>query len=235
MKRWFFALCLLMHSTCYAVYYSQCGQDKFAHEQYFRNVNSGVFVDIGAHDGKTYSNTYFFEQKGWTGICVEPLPQRFAELTKQRHCICVQGCVADYSGKDQLLMVTSPKVNVEMLSGLLKKYDPRHLKRVDAEIAIYGGSYELIDVDCYLLNDLLKKYKIKHVHFLSIDTEGGEFEILSSIDWKRYRIDVITVEDNYDDPRFIPYLQEKGYVFVKKLSQDLLFVRKDFLTPRRRR
>jgi FkbM family methyltransferase len=191
-------------------------------------MKSGVFVDIGAHDGKTYSNTLFFEKElDWTGICVEPLPHRFKELSDRRNCVCVQGCVSNYTGQDRLLMITSPFVNTEMLSGLLSKYDPRHLKRVDAEIAHFGGSYEVIDVDCYLFNDLMDQNGITHINFLSIDTEGGELDILKSIDWSRFTIDVIAVEDNYSDNQFVSYLRQNNYYLVQKLSQDLIFARND--------
>ena len=220
---------VFFQQLCFATYYSQCGQDKYVNEHYFKNYRDGVFVDIGAHNGVTYSNTYFFEKElGWTGICVEPIPERFAELKACRHSVCIQGCVSDIDGISQLLMVSSPYVNTEMLTGLSHKYDPRHFERMKNEIRSFGGSYQLIDVQCYKLNELLEKNGITHVNFLSIDTEGGEFDILTSIDFSRFTIDVITVEDNYKDPRFVPFLKEKGYTFVTHLDQDLLFVRKDF-------
>ena len=55
-------------------YYSQLGQDRFLNENYFKNKLTGTFVDIGAHDGNTYSNSKFFENLGWSGLCVEPIP-----------------------------------------------------------------------------------------------------------------------------------------------------------------
>ncbi len=220
---------IFFHQLCFATYYSQCGQDQYVNEHYFKNRRDGVFIEIGTHNGMTYSNTYFFEKElGWTGICVEPLPERFAELRACRSCICIQGCVADTSGVSKLLKVSSPLVNVEMLSGLQHKYDPRHFERMKTEVGTYGGSYQYIDVQCYKLNDLLGKNAITHVNFLSIDTEGGEFDILASIDFSRFKIDVITVEDNYEDSRFISFLGEKGYALVTRLGQDLLFVHKDF-------
>ncbi len=228
MKKLFLMGVVFFHQLCFATY-GQYGQDGYVNEHYFKNRRGGVFIDIGAHNGMTYSNTYFFEKElGWTGICIEPLPERFAELQVCRSCICIQGCVADTDGVSQLLKVSSPYVNTEMLSGLQDKYDPRHFERMKIEVATYGGSYEYIDVQCYKLNGLLEKNGITHVNFLSIDTEGGEFDILSSIDFSKYKIDVITVEDNYGDSRFISFLEEKGYTLITRLGMDLLFVHKDF-------
>ena len=51
-------------------YYSQFEQDKFVYENFFQGKTDGYFVDIGAHDGTTFSNSRFFEELGWTGVCV---------------------------------------------------------------------------------------------------------------------------------------------------------------------
>lgn len=214
---------------CFATYYSQCEQDQFVHENFFWETKSGIFVEIGAHNGITYSNTYFFEKEmGWTGICAEPIPEVYTQLAANRNCICIQGCITDHSGPAEFVRVFSPLVNCEMLSGIFDKYDPRHIARVQFEIFLYGGKYEIIEVGCYLLMDVLKKNQITHVNFLSIDTEGGEFDILESIDFDHCKIDVITVEDNYEDLRFLSFLKEKGYQFVTRLDQDLIFVHRDF-------
>lgn len=207
-------------------YYSQCGQDRFVHENYFFFLRDGVFVDIGAHDGISLNNTYFFEKEmGWTGLCIEPIPEIFERLQSNRKALCVQGCVSDQEEEKEFMRIFG---NVEMLSGLLDHYDPKHLERIYRELLLEGGSYEIFNVKCYLLNDLLEKHGIDHIHFLSIDTEGGEFEILSSIDFSRIKIDVITVENNYNDPRFIPFLDSKGFHFVKSLEQDMIFLHDKF-------
>ncbi len=234
----FAGIFLLLPWICSSAYYSQCGQDKMIHENYFWDYKSGVFVDIGAHDGITLSNSYFFEQElGWTGICIEPIPEIFDQLVANRKCRCIQGCIANYSGDGQFLRVVSPPgtYNIELLSGLEKYYHPLHFQRLNYELSRHGGSVQSIKVKCYLLNDVLKQNNITHVNFLSIDTEGGEFEILSSIDFSQVQIDVITVEDNYNDSRFLPFLKEKGFCFVQRIGeQDLVFVHRDF-TPRNKK
>ena len=80
-------------------YYSQFGQDKFCYENFFINKEDGFFLEIGALDGIKFSNTYFFEKRGWKGICVEPSPKKFSLLEKNRNCICEQLAVSDVSGE----------------------------------------------------------------------------------------------------------------------------------------
>lgn len=215
---------MFIQCCCFGEYYSQCEQDKYVNETFFKDKKNGVFVDIGAHSGIEISNTYFFEKElGWTGICVEPIPDMFEELKQNRECICVQGCISDHDGKAQFIKFSSPN---EWFSGLSDKYNPNQIKNLEN----YGvRDHELIEVDCFLLNDLLDEYNITHIDFLSIDTEGGEFDIISTIDFSKYQIDVITIEDNFNDTRFIPFLKRKGFKFVKKLEQDLIFVNNKFL------
>lgn len=218
-------ICLffIVFSTVSAQYYSQCRQDQFVHEHFFKNRRDGVFLEIGAHNGISFSNTYFFEKElGWTGLCLEPIPQIFEQLIKNRRCRCIQGCAGvDHQVIKQFLKISGP---IEMLSGLVDKFDEAHRRRIDRELKLYGGSYEVIDVPCYNLNILLEEVGIHHINFLSIDTEGGEYEILENFDFVKCPVDVITVEDNYRIHPFKSLLKSRGFRLAAKLDQDLVFV-----------
>lgn len=63
-------------------YYSQHDEERYILEA-FPGVNNGHFLDIGAWDGKTFSNTNRLAELGWNGVCVEPSPNSFLAL--QRH------------------------------------------------------------------------------------------------------------------------------------------------------
>ena len=66
--------------------YSQHGQDLYVYETFFKNsAAKGCFVEIGAYDGVTLSNTLLFERHlGWSGLCIEPLPSAFEKLRTNR-------------------------------------------------------------------------------------------------------------------------------------------------------
>jgi len=87
-------------------YFSQFGQDKWIIERLFPSKRNGFFVDIGANDGITLSNTYFLEKKGWNGLAVEPIPPVYEKLVKNRQCIAVNGCIAPTSGKEIFRVIT---------------------------------------------------------------------------------------------------------------------------------
>ena len=206
-------------------YYSQPGfaQDRFLNEHVFHSKTNGTFVDIGAHDGKTFSNTYFFEKYlGWTGIAIEPLSGPYEKLKATRKCVCINAAVASKKGVSAFL---SAHGYAEMLSGLTATYDPQHLQRLKNEIATHGGSYEIANIPTVRLNDILEEKNIKIVDYLSIDTEGSELEILQSIDYEKYEINAISVENNYNDTRMKSFLESKGFVLIAHLDVDEIYTR----------
>lgn len=75
--------------------YSQAGQDTFVYDLF---GDTGFFVDIGAEDGITHSNTYALGLMGWDGICVEPDPASFQELHRNRSCLRFNTAISDHNG-----------------------------------------------------------------------------------------------------------------------------------------
>jgi FkbM family methyltransferase len=190
-------------------YVSQCGQDKWVTESLFPGRDNGVFVDIGANDGVEFSNTFILERDhNWTGLAVEPIPEVFEKLRRNRTCNVVNGCVGQHSGQQKFQVIRG---YAQMLSGLVDEYDERHLKRIDHDIAARGGSRREISVTCYRLTDLLRTNGITSIDYLTIDVEGAELSILKTIDWQRIEIKVIGVENNYGDYRIPMYLVRRGY------------------------
>lgn len=204
-------------------YYSQSGQDKWIIEKFFPRKEFGTFVDIGANDGISLSNTYLLEQRGWKGIAVEPNPYIYEKLVKNRKCITVQGCIASIPGIKRFRVISGYS---EMLSGLVDEYDPRHIKRIETEIESKGGEFKDIEVYCYNLVDLLKNHGFSQVDYLSIDVEGAEYNILRSIDFNRIHISVIGVENAYRDWRIPQLLVSKGFVFHSIVGDEFYQNRK---------
>jgi FkbM family methyltransferase len=202
--------------------YSQNGQDAFV-ITHFNNKKNGVFIDIGAHDGISISNTYYLEKElNWTGICFEPIPSIYDYLKNNRTCICVNAAVSDIEGVEIFNYVT----DINFLSGLKKDYEELHLERVLRETNKPDGSIEEIEVECVLLNNMLKEHNIYHVDFLSIDTEGGELNILKSIDYDVFDIKLICVENNYRTDDIYDFLVTKGYDCAGYLGCDEVFIKK---------
>jgi len=203
--------------------HSQSGQDAFV-VSYFGGKRNGVFVDIGASDGVELSNTYYLERVlGWTGICFEPIPVIFAKLDKNRSCVKINAGVAEKKSVETFTFVDGPS---HMLSGMTKAYDPRHRQRIQNEINSLGGKIIEVDVQCLVLNDVLEENGIFDIDYLSIDTEGNEFEIVKTIDFDRFNIRVITIENNYNNPDQTNFITSKGYFLQGRLEADEVFTKK---------
>jgi len=202
--------------------YSQSGQDAFV-INYFKNKRNGTFIDIGANDGVSLSNTYYLEKElGWSGICFEPIPAIFEKLDKARTCIKINAGIADKKSVERFTFVDGPS---HMLSGMTKDYDPRHAQRVQHEIKTLGGKIVEVDVQCLVLNDVLEEFKIYDIDYLSIDTEGNEFKIIQTIDFNKFNIKVMTIENNYNNLEQTKYIESQGYFLQGRLEADEVFVK----------
>ena len=207
-------------------YNSQYGQDKFFDEEIFRKKEHGFFLDIGAHDGVSLSNTYFFEKfRNWRGICVEPLPHIFERLRINRNCIKIQGCIANFNGSSKFIFVDGGEGEFpEMLSGLSDFYDPKHYQLVQHGVNQHNGSLKELQVQCYQINDILTRYKVSHIDYCSIDTEGSELQILKSIDFKSHVIEAFSVENNFGERKIRLFMKSKNYELIKHLKGDDFYV-----------
>ena len=198
-----------------------CGQDILIH-QLSRRKKDGVFVDIGANDGVSISNTLMLEKDfGWSGIAVEPIPSVYEKLRSNRKCHMVHGCVTPKAGKAKFLeMVGGPNMlstlamnNVGLTARRLRKNAERHKAIINE-----------IDVDCYTLQSLVNRFEIKRIDFLSVDTEGGELEILQSIDFDAIPVGVISVENNYYIGSIRRFLESEGFLYVGTFKIDEIYV-----------
>ena len=202
-------------------YYSQKGQDRLVHSLFFKNKLDGFFLDIGAHDGISFSNTYFFEQHlNWNGICVEPIPEVFSMLEKNRTCIHINACI---DSKNGTLKFTRVKGYGEMLSGISDKYDEKHRARIEKTIKQFGGEKEEIEVNAVTVKSLIEKYNVKSIELMNVDTEGNEWPIIESFPFDLIKPKVILLENNYKDNTIKNFLIEVGYTFCVNQGDDIFY------------
>ena len=179
------------------------------------------YVDIGANDGLIVSNTAYFDMDlGWDGICVEPHPRAFEDLEKNRpRSINLNMCASVEDNEVDFLVVNG---HAEMLSGIYDNYHPDHRSRIDSEIQRHGGSKELIKVKSRPLKEIFEEYSVTKVDYLSIDTEGSEYDILCSIDFDAVDVRVITTE-NSSRSDIRTFLEGKGFVFATQCCADEIY------------
>ena len=199
---------------------SQHGTDMFVASA--TNFQPGYFIEFGASDGIKASNTYLLEtQLKWQGILCEPAKSSFTKLVTNRGVICTNDCLAESSGK---------KVN------FIEEDEPftsfSHVHGYPGSTRFKHRSYVMETIS---LNDLFIKYNApKTIDYLSIDTKGGEYEILKgynfnnniriiSIDWATQFI-----KDRSQIAQITALLIDRGYTQVyNTYNQEGWFVLKN--------
>jgi FkbM family methyltransferase len=187
-------------------------------QRYFHNKKNGFYIDVGAYDGITYSNTLDLDNGlSWKGICIEPIPEIYDKLVKNRsnaECINV---AAGKENKD--VEFWHVEGYAEMLSGIASCYDGAHIARINNEIKRYGGSIKKIKINIIMLKDIINK----PVDYLSIDAEGSELNVIKGLDIYSNRPKLISLEDNgYTNDPFL-FLESNGYKRLQKVCGDVFY------------
>ena len=179
--------------------HSQIRQDLFALAQ-LDFKEGGFFVEFGATNGVSLSNTCLMERAfGWTGILAEPSRGWHDELRQNRTATIDTRCVWKETGSTVQFTQARREVN-----SAISEF-------ASAKDKLRGSSYEVKTIS---LNDLLSEHGApEHIDYMSVDTEGSEFDILQALDFDRWSFGVLTVEHAHlpqqDDIHAL--LSAKGY------------------------
>lgn len=193
---------------------TQLNQDVFA--LVVNRFRRGFFVEIGANDGYTMSNTVYLEEEfGWDGILVEANP-RYAEDLSRRKAKSVISAVADHEGPRRFR-------DAGLFGGMVEDLDERHRRHTEdaRDIVVWGTTLERV---------LKANGAPSLIDFVSIDIEGAETSVVRQMcDLEHYRFWCGCIEhnDRLDDYSEIQaLLAGSGYVLVweDQTGQDLFFV-----------
>jgi FkbM family methyltransferase len=165
----------------------------------------GYFVEFGAASGKELSNTWLLEKQfGWTGILAEPAKCWHERLAANRACVVEHRCVWKSTGLE-LEFLEADAAEFATISAYQSS-------DMHAKARVSGKHYMVRTVS---LGDMLVSHHApSELDYLSVDTEGSEFEILNSLDFGRYPFKVITCEHNHTEARahIHALLTTAGYV-----------------------
>lgn len=185
---------------------SQLGQDLFV-LACLGASKPGFFVEFGATDGVSLSNTFLLEESfGWRGIVCEPARVWRKDLLKNRRCYRDLRAVWAQSG----LILEFNETDIAELS-TLKSFSSSDLHSSAREAG------KIYPVETVSLFDLLVEGKAPSlIDYISIDTEGSELEVLRSFDFSAFRFRVISVEHNGSEnkAKIDALLTSHGYLSV---------------------
>ena len=168
---------------------SQLGQDLWVLEQtgYKRG---GFFVEFGATDGVILSNTLLLETEfDWDGILAEPNPAFFARLQQNRTCTLAPDCIMGKTGQEVSFILADEYGGVAEFGA-----EDAHVERRRA----FQDANHVLTLPTISLDDFLRKYNAPHrIDYLSVDTEGSEYEILRHFPFDDWDIRLVTIEHNF--------------------------------------
>lgn len=149
----------------------------------------GFFVEVGAHDGFTASNTYFLERfRGWRGVLVEPIPSLYERCVRERPRSTVVNCalVGDGHTREVSMVYRGPR------------------SRVAGHAVPAAPEYDFLDwergftvtVPARTLSSILDEAGATEIDLLVLDVEGYELEALRGLDLSRHAPALVLVETN---------------------------------------
>jgi FkbM family methyltransferase len=210
---------------------SQQGEDVFLNHNIFKNKIKGVYIELGALDGTLYSNTKFFEDYlKWTGILIEPHPEKFKLLQQNRP--------NNYLFND---LVSCHKTPLKFryfvdhhaaVSGVENTLSQHHFETYFDNDANKSLPQTTTLIKPKTLTEIVKTTNLKHIDLLSLDVEGHEHEVLQSWDFS-IPIDVILIEtlgvQPEKDELCRQILRKNNYTFLTKYKWNEIFALESFI------
>lgn len=210
--------------------YSQFNEEEIICN-YFSN-RLGIVLDIGANDGKTFSNSLALIEKGWSAICVEPTEEAFVRLFNLHKnnslVVCLNNAITEKSG-----------TNVMLVNGVHYKDDVGLLSIVcgenfDVTKPIEKNEYNWQNyqiVKTLTFEDMVSEITInieKGIDLITVDAEGYDYDILKQIDLQKYNTKMVIVEtDNLSstNQKFEILLQQQGFKLYANTITNLIYTK----------
>lgn len=179
----------------------------------------GTYLDVGANHPFKLSNTYSLYRRGWSGICIEPMPFLFSLIQRwRRRDVCLNVGVGQNAGTLKFYVLTPHVLST--------------FREDAAEELISQGKARretIMDVPVFPLASILAEHlKGRKLDLICVDTEGYDLQVLQSNNWELYRPLVIVVEKgspglgNTSDP-VTSFLTEKQFQFVDETDHNAIF------------
>ena len=185
-------------------------------------LRNGFFIEAGANDGITQSNTLLFEKYlGWRGLLVEPVPRLAVACAHNRPRAQVENCaLVPFDFPETQISMCDVNLMSVVRGALCNADEEAHHIRTGAQIQ--NITPQEIQVPAQTLTSLLEKHAIKRVDWLSLDVEGFELSVLRGLDFNRFAPQFLLIEARYraeiDD-----FLLPRYRVVAELTQRDVLY------------
>jgi len=197
---------------------SQQGEDMVMYNKYFNKLCGGTYLELGGFDGETFSNTYMFQHGlDWRGVLIEANPISFHAMKENRplddtynYAICSNSSEVHFIGK-----------GLRAETGILEFMPPSFISDWHGNVDLKT----LPTVPCKPLSSILDESSLdprQIIDLFSLDVEGGEFQVVKTIDFTKHHFGIIFYEADgrnvMKDEAVKTLLEQNGYVFRRHHS-----------------
>jgi len=209
--------------------YSQMGEDVII--DYLFNslkISHPTYLEIGTNQPKICNNTYGFYNRGCKGVCIEPDIEMVKAIKQQRPGNTVLNIGIGIS--DQAV------ANFYLFPGLMNGWSTFSKEEADIRKKSSGLDYRVTPVPLKNINTIMKNYFNPYPNFISLDVEGLDLEILQSIEYDKFKPEVICVETitfgylNNTEKKITAindFMDSKGYFVYADTHINTIFCRSD--------
>tara|TARA_Y100001958_G_scaffold154383_1_gene143232 strand:- start:558 stop:1289 length:732 start_codon:yes stop_codon:yes gene_type:complete len=206
---------------------SQFDEDTYLNSFFGKNY-IGKFVDLGCFHPTRDNNTFRFYKKKWRGINVDlnPITIELFKFFRSKD-ININCAISNKKGLKKMYFVDdlSP----------LNTLDFNHLKFLKKNFLFKNKDFKEKKIKTENINNILNKYRFNKVDFLNIDLEGLEYEVIKSINFKKFKINLICIEildhnklSKNKSKKIHQILKENNFKYLKKIGVNSIFKNKYF-------
>lgn len=196
-------------------YYSQHGED-FVLDQIFPGRTNGFFVEVGCIDGRRFSNTLGFEEKGWRGLCIEAHAGYIELIRKNRPGSVVCHCAAAEKDDDDGVFFANSR-------GTLSTLDPEKEAEFRRDHGAYFTGFERQPVPKRRLDTIFAENRVANIDFVSLDIEGYELPALRGMEFRKFRPAVMLIEADDGESAITDLLQPHGYSVICRVGNNMIY------------
>ena|ERR1700733_14551923 len=209
--------------------FSQAGEDQVVRYLFeMLNIARPTYLDIGTNHPIIGNNTYYFYMRGSKGVCVEPDPGYHALIGKKRgrDVVLQAGIGCEEEAEALLYIFPHPYSGWNTFSG-----EEAINRRKESGVAFVNT----LKIPLVTINSVIEKHFDPHPNFISIDVEGMDLDILRSLDFTRFRPEVICAEtitfSTRNEERKLDdiaiFLKDEGYFVFGDTRINTIFCRED--------